>query len=124
MCREILCPMIRYRTYDVFEDAVDAAVANLEYEGAGHSSSIWSKNKERIDYAAKLIPVCRFHIEQCTGGTAMNGLPATTTIGCGSWGNNSISENLQWYHLYNKTRVTVELPDKHMATPEDWDIWE
>ena len=120
LCKEMLCPVIRYRTYTEFEDAVDAAVVNLELEGAGHSSSIWTENQQRIDYAANLMPVGRFHIKQPTRGNA-NGLAPTVTVGCGSWGNNSICENLQYQHLMNKTKVTVTLPNKRFPQAGDWD---
>lgn len=120
LCKEILFPFVRYTTYKSFEEAVDTAVINLEMEGAGHSSSIWTHNQEHIDYAANLIPVGRFHINQpCVGRD--NGVPITVTIGCGTWGNNSISENLQYYHLMNKTRVTKTLTNKRQARPSDWD---
>ena len=41
LCREILFPIVRYTVYEKFEDAVDRAVANLEVEGAGHTSTLW-----------------------------------------------------------------------------------
>lgn len=122
LCKEILCPVIRYTTYTEFEDAVNIAIANLEYEGAGHSSSIWSKHEDHISYAASLLPVGRFHIEQPTIG-ARNAIAPTVTIGCGSWGNNSLSENLQYYNLMNVTRVTTSLANYTPDKPEDWDDW-
>lgn len=120
LCREILCPVLRYSTYTKFEEAVDWAVENLETEGAGHSASIWTHNQEHIAYAANLLPVGRVHVNQATLGLG-NGCPNTSTIGCGSWGNNSISENLQYYHLMNKTRVTVPLENTKQTDPADWD---
>lgn len=122
LCKEILCPIIRVTSYTDFEEAVAIAVANLENEGAGHSSSIWSKNEEHISYAANLLPIGRFHVEQPTIGIR-NGIAPTVTIGCGSWGNNSLSENLQFYNLMNVTRVTTSLPDFTPDVPEDWDDW-
>lgn len=66
---EIMAPVLRYTTYEKFEDAIEAAVANLEvHGGAGHSSAIWSNNPERIEQAALRIPVGRFHINQPTRG--------------------------------------------------------
>ena len=46
--------------------AVDRAIENLEVEGKGHSSCIWSHDQEHIEYTAKRIPVGRFHINQPT----------------------------------------------------------
>lgn len=123
LCKEILCPIIRYTTYKNFDDAVEIALANLEYEGKGHSSAIWSHNQDHIDYAANLIPVGRFQINQPTLGSK-NAVPSSITIGCGSWGNNSISENLQFYHLLNMTRVSVALPNFRTGRYEDWDDYE
>lgn len=123
LCREILFPIIRYTTYEVFEDAIDRAVANLEVEGAGHSSAIWSHDQEHIEYAAKRIPVGRFHINQPTGGFN-NGVSKTITIGCGTWGGGFPSENLQYYHLMNKTRVSVELKNPKPWWNEGWDSFE
>ncbi len=121
---EIMAPVLRYTTYTKFEDAVDTAVTNLEvHGGAGHSSSIWSNNQERINYAARLMPVGRFHINQPTRGKD-NGLPITVAIGCGTWGGNSICENLQYYHLMDFTRVTVSVPHMHHFDPSDWDSFD
>ena len=121
LCREILCPIMRYTTYTRFEDAVDRAVETLYTEGAGHSSAIQSHNEEHIDYAAKRFPVGRFHVNQPTMGVS-NGITASPTIGCGSWGGNSISEYLIYRHLLNKTKVTGVVPNLRKANPAtDWD---
>lgn len=118
---EILAPFLRYTTYENFDDAVQTAATNMEVlGGAGHSSSIWSHNQERIDQAALRMPVGRFHVNQTTGGRE-NGLPTTVTIGCGVWGGNSVCENLQYYHLMDFTRVTVSVPNLRHFDPSDWD---
>ena len=123
LCREILFPIIRYTTYQKFEDAVDRAIENLEVEGKGHSSCIWSHDQEHIEYTAKRIPVGRFHINQPTAGYN-NGVSKTITIGCGTWGGGFPSENLQYYHLMNKTRVSVELKNPKPWWNEGWDSFE
>ena len=120
--KEILCSVTRYRTYDTFKDGVAAAKANLlEWEGAGHSSTLWVNDRpDRIEYAAMILPVGRFHLNQPSRGNN-NGMPPTVTVACGSWGNNSICENLQYYHLMNKTHVTVSMPNKRVPKIEDLD---
>ena len=55
------------------------------------------------------------------GGAFNNGLNPTATLGCGSWGNNSISENLWWHHLVNISRIAYIIPNK--PTPTDDEIW-
>ena len=123
LAKEILFPFVRYVTYTDFKATVAAAVANLEMEGAGHNSAIWTNDQEKIEYAAHLLPVSRFQINQTPFGIN-NGMPTTTTLGCGSWGNNSISENLEWYHLMNTTRVSVTLPNKRLWKDGDWDLFD
>lgn len=44
-----------------------------------------------------------------------------TTLGCGSWGNNSISENLNYTHLINVSQIG--LYNKDAAVPTDEEIW-
>lgn len=123
LCKEILCPMLRYTTYEGdYKEAVRIAVANLEREGAGHSSSIWSKHPDHIEYAANLIPVGRFHVEQPTIG-ANNGAAPSATIGCGTWGGTASSSNIQYYHFMNVTRVTTQLPVPNVSVEADWDDW-
>ena len=120
LAKEILFPFARYVTYTDFKATVAAAVANLEMEGAGHNSSIWTEDQEKIEYAALMLPVSRFNVNQTPAGIN-NGMPTTPTLGCGTWGNNSISENLAWYHLMNTTRVSVTLPKKRLWKDGDWD---
>jgi succinate-semialdehyde dehydrogenase len=55
------------------------------------------------------------------GGSFMNGLAPTTTLGCGSWGNNSISENLNYTHLFNRARIAYIKPGA--SVPTDEEIW-
>ena len=86
---------------------------------------IHSNNTEHIEAAAQVLPVSRFLINQiCStnnGGSFFNSLSATTTLGCGSWGNNSISENLSWKHLFNVSRIAYVRPGATMPTDEE--IW-
>ncbi len=123
--KEKMCPLMSAYAYDTWEEAVAIANANLNVEGKGHSVSIQSNNKEHIEYAGEVLPVSRVLINQIcatqNGGAFSNSLSPTTTLGCGSWGNNSISENLSYYHLYNITRVAYE--KEGWSQPSDEEIW-
>ena len=55
------------------------------------------------------------------GGALNNGFAPTTTLGCGSWGGNSISENLDYKHLMNVSRIGKVIVDKPIPTDEE--IW-
>ncbi len=115
MCREIVCPMMRYSVYDTFEEAVVHAKANLMVEGAGHTSVIWSKNDAHIDYAAAELPLSRLLVSQrgnnSSGNTTTNGLVPTMSLGCGTWGGNATCDNLNYLNLMNKTRVAYCIED-------------
>lgn len=123
--KEKMCPCIAAYSYDNWKEAVDIANANLEVEGKGHSVCIHSNNDEHINYAATILPVSRFLINQVcatnNGGSFFNSLAATTTLGCGSWGNNSISENFSWKHMINISRIAKVRPGSKMPTDEE--IW-
>ncbi|MDR1801549.1 MAG: aldehyde dehydrogenase family protein [Lachnospiraceae bacterium] len=125
LAREKLCPVLAIYSYKTWEEAVANAVTNLNMEGAGHSAVLHSSNKEHIEYAAELLPVSRVGINMIgssgLGGGFDNGLNPTATLGCGSWGNNSISENLWWHHLVNIQKVAYLMPEKKIPTDEE--IW-
>lgn len=123
LSKEKMCPVISTYAYDTWEDAVKIAQANLDVEGRGHSVSIHSNNTDHIEYAANHITVCRVLINQiCStmnGGSFFNSLTPTTTLGCGSWGNNSISENFSYKHLINITRIAYQIPGAKAPSDEE-----
>lgn len=125
LAKEKLAPVLAVYKYNDWKDAVDIAVDNLNNEGAGHSAVIHSDSTEDIEYASLRLPVSRIGIKMVgssgLGGGFDNGLNPTATLGCGSWGNNSISENLWWNHLVNMSKIAYLLPDKKIPTDEE--IW-
>ena len=60
------------------------------------------------------LPVCRVIVNQAhtfaTGGSFTNGLPFSLSMGCGTWGRNSIDDNLNYKHFINITRISTEIP--------------
>lgn len=125
LSKEKLCPVMTAYKYESWEDAVKIARSNLLNEGAGHSCVLHSNTKEHIEYAAEKLPVSRFSVNQIgsssLGGSFKNGLDPTSTLGCGSWGNNSLSANLWWNHLVNISRIAYEIQDAMVPTPEE--VW-
>ncbi len=125
LSKEKMCPVMTAYAYGDWKEAVGIALANLEVEGKGHSASIHSDSKQNVEYAMGVLPVSRIVVNQiCStmnGGAFVNGLNPTTTLGCGSWGNNSISENLSWKHLINVSRIAYVIPGK--TQPSDEEIW-
>ena len=123
--KEKLFPVLAVFTYDKWEDAVEIARANLNMEGAGHSCVIHSNTKEHIEYVPTRVNVSRYGVNQ-VGGTGLggamdNGLNPTTTLGCGTWGGNSISENIYYHNLMNVSRISYKIKNKKFPTDEE--IW-
>jgi len=125
LAKEKLCPVIAIVPYKTFEDAISMAKSNLLVEGAGHSAALHSDNDQNIEKAGLELPISRLVVNQpsstSAGGSLTNGFAPTTTLGCGSWGGNSISENLDYKHLMNVSRIGKIISDKEVPTDEE--IW-
>ena len=125
LAREKLCPVVAILPYDRFEDAVMLAKANLLVEGAGHSAALHSHDDGNIRHAGLELPISRLVVNQASsltaGGSLTNGFAPTTTLGCGSWGGNSISENLDYKHLMNVSRIGKVI--ENIPVPTDEEIW-
>jgi succinate-semialdehyde dehydrogenase len=125
LAKEKLCPVVAIMPYKTFEDAVAKAKANLLVEGAGHSAAVHSNTEAHIRYAGTELPISRLVVNQASavtaGGSLTNGFAPTTTLGCGSWGGNSISENLDYKHLMNVSRIGKVIT--HKPVPTDAEIW-
>jgi succinate-semialdehyde dehydrogenase len=125
LAKEKLCPVVAIMPYDSFEEAVENAKANLLVEGAGHSAALHSHNEDHIRSTGAALPVSRLVVNQAcaltAGGSLTNGFAPTTTLGCGSWGGNSISENLDYKHLMNVSRIGKVITTRKV--PTDAEIW-
>lgn len=123
--REKLSPITMIYPYDTFEEAVDLARSNLELQGKGHSVVIFSDNQEHIEQFALAVYVSRIVVNQTcnfsAGGGFTIGFSPTTTLGCGTWENNVISENLTYKHLMNVCRIGYPVPNARIPTSEE--IW-
>ena len=122
---EKMAPVISAYRYKDLDDAIRIAAENLEKDGKGHSVSFHTNSEDHIAKVAESLCVSRFVINQCSansaGGSYFNGLNPTNTLGCGSWGHNSISENLNYTHLMNVSRVARFMPNNYVPTDEE--LW-
>lgn len=112
---EKLSPVLTvYRASD-FEDAIQVVAQIYDYMGAGHSVSLHSTDQEQALTLGQRLPVARVIVNQphcfATGGNFDNGLPFSLSMGCGTWGGNNFSENMNYKHYLNITRVA------HQVTP-------
>ena len=96
-----------YRAKD-FADAMDKAKQLVLFAGAGHTSVLYTnpRNDERIKLYGDTMPTGRVMIN-CPSAQGAIGdiynfrLEPSLTLGCGSWGQNSVSENVGVKHLMN-----------------------
>lgn len=113
-----------YRASD-FEHAVKKASEILNYQGAGHSVGLHSTDDSRAISLGHHLPTCRVIVNQAhcfaTGGSFDNGMPFSLSMGCGSWGGNSIAENLNWRHFFQTTKIVRPIEAR---TPALEDIFE
>jgi sulfoacetaldehyde dehydrogenase len=95
--------------YNNFKDAVDRVNEITGYSGLGHSCGIHSHNQERILQLALKTKTSRVTVRQPHGaansGNWFNGLAFTFSLGCGTWGGNSASENITQKHYINITQL-------------------
>ena len=118
LCREKLCPVIAYMTYKTFKEGVAMMETNLDHEGKGHSIAVHSNTPENVEYAAIRCCVSRVVVNQPSGttggGSPTNGFTPTTTLGCGTWGNNSFAGNLNYEQFINITRVGYPFDESYL----------
>ncbi|TAN54866.1 MAG: aldehyde dehydrogenase family protein [Betaproteobacteria bacterium] len=113
---EKLAPVLAvYRARD-FDDALRLAAAVYDYQGKGHSVSLHSRDERQALRLGLELPVARVIVNQAhciaTGGSFDNGLPFSLSMGCGTWGRNSFSDNMHWRHFLNITRIARVIPER------------
>ena len=106
---EKLSPVLAmYRAKD-FADAVDKAEALVEGGGLGHTASIYlntATQQDKLETFQARMKTCRIVVNTPSShggiGDLYNfALAPSLTLGCGSWGGNSVSENVGVKHLLN-----------------------
>ncbi len=113
---EKLSPVLTvYRARD-FDHAFDTLRAIYDYQGNGHSCGIYSEDEAHIQRLAHEMTVARVIVKQAhtfaTGGSFDNGMPFSLSMGCGTWGGNSFSDNLNYKHFMNITRIVRTIPPR------------
>lgn len=110
---EKLSPVLAmYKSKD-FSDAVDKAAHLIADGGYGHTSSLYinaATQKDKINIFAEAMKTCRILINTPSSHGGIGDLynfkmAPSLTLGCGSWGGNSVSENVGVKHLLNVKTV-------------------
>jgi sulfoacetaldehyde dehydrogenase len=105
-----------------FDDALDKVRQIFETGGRGHSCGIYSFSDEHINRLALMAPVSRIMVRQIqsssNAGTFTNGMPMTSSMGCGIWGGNITNENVSLKHYMNVTWVSRPIPEDKPSEAE------
>jgi sulfoacetaldehyde dehydrogenase len=105
-----------------FEHALDMMRAIYEVGGKGHSVGIYSHDEDHIRRLGLAAPVSRIMVRQpqskANAGAFNNGMPMTSSMGCGTWGGNIISENVSLKHYMNYTWVSTPIPEDRPSDQE------
>jgi len=110
---EKLSPVLAMYRAQTFEAAVAKAEALVEFGGKGHTAVLYTNpaNKDRIRYFESKVETSRVLINTPSSQGAIGDLynfrlDPSLTLGCGSWGDNSVSVNVGTKHLLNVKTVT------------------
>jgi len=122
---EKLSPVSGIRKAKDFEDALDKLMKILEYQGKGHSCGIHTSIEERPRIMGEKVPVCKVCVNLpqslSNSGSWTCGFPMSMTLGCGTWGHNSISHNATWKDLLNFNYVARPIPSWQPTDEELFD---
>lgn len=121
---EKLSPVLTLYRYDAFLEGVDILTRLTNHSGRGHSCGIHTFNEVYIKHLGETMQTSRIMVRQpqaaANGGAFFNGMPSTTTLGCGSWGNNITTENITYKHFLNITWLSVPIP---LHRPSDEEVF-
>jgi sulfoacetaldehyde dehydrogenase len=105
-----------------FDEAFGIVRRLYGYQGAGHSVGIHTRDEAQVMRLGLEMPAARVIVNQAhaiaNGGAFDNGLPFSLSMGCGTWGRNSISENVHYRHYLNITRISRPIAPR-MPSLED-----
>jgi sulfoacetaldehyde dehydrogenase len=119
---EKLGPVLAIFKYHGFDMALEMVKKIFETGGKGHSCGIYSFDDEHIHRLALVAPVSRIMVRQIqsrsNAGTFTNGMPMTSSMGCGTWGGNITNENISLKHYMNVTWVSRPTPEDKPSEAE------
>ena len=126
---EKLSPVLTLYRAENFKSACQRIIELYEFQGKGHSVGLHSKDETRPVEMGLNLPACRVIVNQphclATGGSFGNGMPFSLSMGCGTWGRNSISDNLNYRHFLNIVRVVHPVTPVEPSEEEIFgDFWE
>ena len=117
----VVMSLLKYREFD---EAVEMVNRITGIAGPGHSCGIHTNDTEKVMKLGEFARVSRIMVNQpqclANSGAWTNGMPMTLTLGCGTWGNNSTSDNINYEKLLNITWVSSPIPS---TQPDDEELF-
>lgn len=105
LTREKLSPILAVLKSISTEDGIEKSLQMVEFNGLGHSAAVHTQDEEVAEQFGKVIPACRilWNSPSTHGaiGDIYNALIPSLTLGCGSYGGNSVSGNIGAVNLLN-----------------------
>ncbi|MFT3819990.1 MAG: aldehyde dehydrogenase family protein [Rubrivivax sp.] len=113
---EKLSPVLAIYAARDFDHAQEIVRNLYAWQGAGHSVGLHTRRPEQALQLGLSLPVSRVIVDQAhciaTGGSFDNGLPFSLSMGCGTWGGNNFSDNMNYRHYLNITRISRPIPER------------
>ena len=107
---------------DTFDEMIKCVNDIHEVAGKGHSCAIQTTSDEHVMRLATYTHTSRVMVNQATSaantGNWNNGMPFTSSLGCGTWGGNIASENITYKHFMNTTWISYPI-EEHIPTDEE-----
>ena len=121
---EKLSPVSGVQVVKDLDAAIDRIQDILNYQGKGHSAGIHTNDPADVDAIAQVLPVTKIAVNQpqclTNSGGWDTGFPVSMTLGCGTWGGNSVSHNATYKDLLNYTYVSERVPNWKPEKVEDF----
>ena len=121
-CKEKLTTLMSLYCFDQFDEALTIVRSIYQVGGKGHSCGIYSHDDKNIDALARIAPVSRMMVRQpqskANAGSWTNGMPMTSSLGCGVWGGNITNENVTIKHMMNYTWVSRPIAEDRPSEQE------
>lgn len=119
---EKLCVVMALFKFRDFDEAMQKVREIYEVGGKGHSCGIYSFDEARVLRHAINAPVSRVMVRQAqskaNAGSFTNGMPMTSSLGCGVWGGNVTNENVSLKHYMNVTWLSHSIPEDKPSDEE------
>ncbi|MFJ8625108.1 bifunctional acetaldehyde-CoA/alcohol dehydrogenase [Kitasatospora sp. NPDC093550] len=109
LTREKLCPVLAVLTSASRREGVELASAMVEFNGLGHSAAVHTEDAAFVEEFGHAVKACRiiWNAPSSQGGIGdvYNAFTPSLTLGCGSYGHNSVAGNVSALNLLNIKRI-------------------